>query len=98
MALRKLTNDEIGAGLDKLPGWEVVDGKLHREFAFPTFVEAFGFMSSLALVAEAKNHHPEWFNVYNRVVIDLNTHDVGGLSAGDFELATVANELWQRAQ
>ncbi len=95
-APRKLTNEEIEAELDGLAGWVVVDGKLHREFAFGTFVEAFGFMSSLALVAESKNHHPEWFNVYNRVVIDLNTHDVGGLSARDFDLARAANELWER--
>ena len=86
----------VSAELDGLAGWVVVDGKLHREFAFGTFVEAFGFMSSLALVAESKNHHPEWFNVYNRVVIDLNTHDVGGLSARDFDLARAANELWER--
>ena len=95
-APRKLTNEEIEEELDGLAGWVVVDGKLHREFAFGTFVEAFGFMSSLALVAESKNHHPEWFNVYNRVVIDLNTHDVGGLSALDFDLARAANELWER--
>lgn len=98
MGLRRLSSEEIGAGLEELPGWEVVDGKLHREFAFPTFVEAFGFMTSLALVAESKNHHPEWFNVYNRVVIDLNTHDVGGLSVGDFELAKTATKLWERAK
>jgi len=76
-----------------VPGWEVVDGKLHRELRFKDFVDAFGFMTSLALRAEAKNHHPEWFNVYSRVVIDLSTHDAGGITALDFELAAAANEL-----
>lgn len=94
---RKLTNDEVETELSTLAGWKVLDGKLHREFTYPRFVEAFGFMSSLALVAESLNHHPEWFNVYNRVVIDLNTHDVDGLSASDFALARAANQLWEQA-
>ena len=93
MARRKLTDEEIAARLRDIPGWDVVNGKLHREFRFKDFVAAFGFMSSLALVAERKNHHPEWFNVYGRVVIDLNTHDIGGISDLDFELAAAANGL-----
>lgn len=95
-SIQKLQEEEIQARLKDVPGWGVVDGKLHREFEFKDFVEAFGFMTSLALHAEAKQHHPEWFNVYNRVVIDLNTHDVNGLSAFDFELAGVANTLYRR--
>jgi 4a-hydroxytetrahydrobiopterin dehydratase len=93
--VRKLESHEIEAGLAGLPGWEIKDGKLHRELRFRDFVEAFGFMASVALVAEAGNHHPEWFNVYNRVVIDLSTHDVGGISARDFELARAINKLDQ---
>jgi 4a-hydroxytetrahydrobiopterin dehydratase len=93
MARRKLTDEEIQTRLGDAPGWQVVNGKLHRELRFADFVSAFGFMTSLALVAEAKNHHPEWFNVYGRVVIDLNTHDVGGISELDFELAAAANAL-----
>ena len=93
MARRKLTDEEIDAHLSKVAGWQLVNGKLHREFRFKDFVSAFGFMTSLALVAEAKNHHPEWFNVYGRVVIDLNTHDIGGISELDFELAASANAL-----
>ncbi len=67
--------------------WAIADGKLHREFRFGNFVEAFAFMTASALVAERMNHHPEWFNVYNRVRVDLTTHDAGGLTTLDFELA-----------
>ena len=77
-----------------MPDWELIDGKLHRVFRFEGFAHAFGFMTSLALVAEARDHHPEWSNVYNRVVIDLSTHDVGGISQKDFDLAAKANELF----
>ncbi len=94
--IEKLSDEQIQARLRDVPGWELADGKLHREFQFKNFVEAFGFMTSLALHAEANGHHPEWFNVYNRVVIDLNTHDVGGLSAFDFEFAATANDLYGR--
>jgi len=90
---QKLSDDEIRARLSSVPGWQLVNGKLHRELRFKDFVSAFGFMTSLALIAEAKNHHPEWFNVYNRVVIDLNTHDAGGITALDFELAAAVNNL-----
>jgi 4a-hydroxytetrahydrobiopterin dehydratase len=85
--VRKLSEEEIRARLADVPGWSVANGKLHRDFRFPDFVAAFGFMTSVALVAESRNHHPEWSNVYNRVVIDLSTHDVDGLSVADFELA-----------
>ncbi|MBD1845252.1 4a-hydroxytetrahydrobiopterin dehydratase [Cyanobacteria bacterium FACHB-63] len=79
--------------LKQLDGWTIQNGKLHREFKFPSFVEAFGFMSSLALVSEALGHHPEWFNVYNRVTIDLTTHDAGGITSKDLEWARRANQL-----
>ena len=69
----KLSSDEIQTGLKKVAGWVIQDAKLHKEFQFSSFIEAFGFMTQLALVAESMNHHPEWFNVYNRVVIDLTT-------------------------
>ena len=93
MATKRLGDDEVRARLGEIPGWELVDGKLHREIRFPSFVEAFGFMTQLALIAERSDHHPEWFNVYNRVVIDLQTHDAGGISERDFALATAANRL-----
>ena len=89
----RLSPDDLTASLSQLPGWSVQQGKLHRQFKFASFVEAFGFMSSLALVAESMGHHPEWFNVYNRVTIDLTTHDSGGITIKDIDLARRASEL-----
>ncbi len=88
-----LSSDELKTALNQLEGWTEKHGKLHRQFQFNSFIEAFGFMSSLALVAESMGHHPEWFNVYNRVTIDLTTHDAGGITHKDIELAKKANEL-----
>jgi 4a-hydroxytetrahydrobiopterin dehydratase len=93
MALRKLEDREIQENLTAFPDWELREGKLHREIEFDDFVSAFGFMTSVALLAERMNHHPEWFNVYGKVVIDLSTHDVGGVSKLDFKLAAAANGL-----
>lgn len=93
MPITKLTSPEIETRLSALPKWSVVDGKLHRELKFLDFVHAFGFMTQVAIVAERSDHHPEWSNVYNRVVIDLTTHDAGGLSTRDFELATAIDAL-----
>src|SRR5262245_58909208 len=83
----RLADGEIARRLEGLPGWTLREGKLHREFSFPDFVQAFAFMSGAALRAEAMGHHPEWYNVYNRVVVDLMTHDAQGITALDFELA-----------
>ena len=93
MAITKLTDVEINAQLEGILGWTVENKKLHKEFQFDSFVEAFGFMASVALIAESMNHHPEWFNVYNRVTVDLATHDAGGISALDFELAKKIDAL-----
>lgn len=93
MATPKLTDAEINAQLEGISGWTVENEKLHKEFQFDSFVEAFGFMASVALIAESMNHHPEWFNVYNRVTVDLATHDAGGISALDFELAKKIDAL-----
>ncbi|PSF38804.1 4a-hydroxytetrahydrobiopterin dehydratase [Aphanothece hegewaldii CCALA 016] len=92
--LTPLNSTEIDLALTKLEGWKIKDDKLHRELQFNSFVEAFGFMSSVALVAESMGHHPEWSNVYNRVTIDLVTHDAGGITAMDIELATKINGLF----
>jgi 4a-hydroxytetrahydrobiopterin dehydratase len=92
-ALAPLSKEELSLALSKLSGWSIQDGKLHRQLQFASFVEAFGFMSSVALVAEAAGHHPEWFNVYNRVTIDLTTHDAGGITTKDVELARRVNAL-----
>ncbi len=83
----QLTDDERQAALGELGEWRLDDGKLYREFRFASFVEAFGFMSAAALCAERANHHPEWFNVYNRVQVWLTTHDAGGLTHKDLDLA-----------
>jgi 4a-hydroxytetrahydrobiopterin dehydratase len=90
---RKLTDGEVAATLRELAGWRVEAGKLHREFRFADFSQAFGFMTRAALAAESMNHHPEWFNVWNRVVVDLETHDAGGLTELDFELARRMNAI-----
>ena len=89
----KLTDTEVAARLAALPGWTLQAGKLHRSFVFGDFVEAWGFMSAVALVAETMGHHPEWSNVWNRVTVDLTTHDAGGISALDFELAARMDTL-----
>ena len=87
MAAHRLSPEQIDALPQTLQQWSVVNGKLHRELRFADFNEAFGFMSRVALIAETLGHHPEWFNVWNKVVIDLTTHDAGGLSTLDLELA-----------
>ena len=88
-----LSADELSRSLDALPGWSLEGGKLHREFRFPDFVRAFAFMSAVALVAEKRDHHPEWSNVYGKVVVDLTTHDAGGITRSDVDLAKTMNEL-----
>ena len=90
---KKVSEQEITAALKSLNGWSVLNGKLHKEFKFKSFVQAFGFMSSVALIAEGMNHHPDWSNVYNKVVIDLVTHDLGGISSFDVEFAERVEKL-----
>ncbi|MFM7266533.1 MAG: 4a-hydroxytetrahydrobiopterin dehydratase [Cyanobium sp.] len=87
MAAQPLSPAQIAALASKLPNWSLVNGKLQRELRFADFSEAFGFMSRVALAAEAMGHHPEWSNVWNRVTIALTTHDIGGLSSLDVALA-----------
>ncbi len=83
----KLSETDLQAHLDQTSGWAIVEGKLHKKFQFDSFVSAFGWMTSVALVAETMGHHPEWTNVYNRVVVNLVTHDAGGITELDFTLA-----------
>ena len=87
MKYPKLSEDDIRRMLRELPGWTLTDGKLRREYRFPDFIHAFGFMATAAIAIEKMNHHPEWFNVYNKVTVDLTTHDSGGISQRDFDLA-----------
>jgi 4a-hydroxytetrahydrobiopterin dehydratase len=95
MAIPRLTDSERDAALASLPEWRLrADGlALERAFRFADFNAAFGFMTRVALLAEAQDHHPEWFNVYTRVAITLTTHDAGGLSARDVKLAKAIDAL-----
>ena len=89
----KLSEKEIKDVLEKLPAWELKDGKLYREFLFKDFTNAFAFMNQVAEVAEKINHHPEWFNVYNKVRVELSTHDAQGLTNKDLELAKAMQKI-----
>ncbi len=93
MALEKLSSEEIKKELSDLPGWSEVNGKLHKEFQFKNFNQAFGFMTRAAMEIEKMNHHPEWFNVYNKLSVDLMTHDAGGITQNDVNLAKILNSL-----
>ncbi len=90
--MNKLNDSEVKQALLNLnqscaQAWQMKDSKLHKSFKFSNFIAAFGFMSQVAILAEKAGHHPEWFNVYNRVDIDLTTHEAGGISQRDFDLA-----------
>lgn len=93
MAVEQLTAAQIEVGLKELSGWKLQDEKLHRELKFKNFVQAWGFMTQAAIVAEQMNHHPEWFNVYSKVIIDLTTHEAGGISQLDLELAKKMDQI-----
>jgi 4a-hydroxytetrahydrobiopterin dehydratase len=97
MTSSKLSDDKVKARMHELPGWTVQDGKLHREYRFGDFAGAFGFMSTCALVAQKQDHHPEWFNAFDRVVVNLTTDDVHGISAKDFALASEMEAVAHRA-
>jgi 4a-hydroxytetrahydrobiopterin dehydratase len=85
--MKKLDDAEIVQRVAKMPGWSVQEGKLHREYKFADFPHAFGMMATAAPAIEKMDHHPEWSNVYNRVTVDLSTHDAGGITQKDFDLA-----------
>jgi 4a-hydroxytetrahydrobiopterin dehydratase len=93
MPVPKLTDSELSTALKALPLWTLADGKLHREYKFPDFLHAFGFMATSALAIEKLDHHPEWSNVYNRVTVDLTTHDAGGITAQDTALAAILESI-----
>ena len=93
MGLAKLSDEQIKEKLKELQGWELVNGKLHKEFQFKDFNQAFGFMTRAAIHAEKMDHHPEWFNVYNKLKVDLMTHDAGGITENDVKLAKILNSL-----
>lgn len=95
MAIARLTADEAAARMHEIPGWEMArDGAvIRRNFRFADFSAAWAFMSRVALLAEVQDHHPDWSNVYNRVVIELTTHDCKGLSERDYRLAAAIDAL-----
>ena len=91
--MMRLSESDIDEELKKLTGWNVKDAKLHKEFQFDNFNQAFGFMTRAAMEIEKMNHHPEWFNVYNRITVDLTTHEAGGITNNDVNLAKILNSL-----
>jgi len=93
MGLSQLPTAQIEKELKEMPGWAIVEGKLRKEFQFDDFIQAFGFMTRAALHIEKMNHHPEWFNVYNKLIVDLTTHDAGGITQNDITLAKTLNSL-----
>ena len=99
--IERLNQDEIDISfkaLNKVSSepWEIIESRLYREFVFPNFVSAFGFMAQVAILAERANHHPEWSNVYNKVRINITTHDAKGISKRDFELAEEISKIIQK--
>ena len=92
----KLSTEEIEQRLSALPEWTLAGGKLHREYKFPGFSLAIGFFAAAAPAIEKMDHHPEWSNVYNRVTVDLISHDADGITGRDFHLAHVLEEIAQR--
>jgi len=96
--MKKMTGEEIAAALKEHPGWQLHNGKLHREYKFADFPHAFGFMATAAPGIEKMNHHPEWSNVYNGVIVDLSTHDAGGITLKDFDLATLLEGIAKKLE
>lgn len=92
---QRLIEDERKQAMQALPGWQMVEGRdaIRRTFRFADFKQAFGFMTRVALKAEQMDHHPEWFNVYGKVVVTLSTHDVDGLTRLDVELARYMDDV-----
>lgn len=93
MHAQKLSEAEISAALQQLPDWTVKDGKLHRRYQFPAFSHAIGFIATAAIEIDKRDHHPEWQNVYNRVTVDLTTHDTGGITRRDVDLALLLDRI-----
>ena len=94
--MKRLLENEITAALVQLPAWTIHEAKLHRKYQFADFAHAFGFMATAAPLIERMNHHPEWSNVYNRVTVDLTTHDAGGITQKDIDLAGTLEKIAQK--
>ena len=91
-----LENDELKALFVKIPGWHISSNYIEREFNFVNFIEAFSFMTKIALICEKHNHHPNWENVYSKVIIKLSTHDLGGISNLDLLVALEINNIFEK--
>ena len=91
-----LKNGELDELVAKIPGWEIKSEQIQREFRFANFIEAFSFMTKIALICEKYNHHPNWENVYSKVIIRLNTHDLGGITNLDQTLASEINKIFDQ--
>lgn len=96
--MQKLSDPDLKKSVAGLKGWVIVKGKLHKEYKFADFIHAFGFMATAAIAIEKMNHHPEWFNVYNRVTVDLTTHDAQGITSKDIDLAKLLDEIAKKLQ
>ena len=92
--IKKLTKTEVTQKLNRLSGWKMVKGRnaITKTFKFKNFIQAFGWMTSMAIYAEKKDHHPEWFNVYSTVIVTLSTHDSGGVTKLDLDMAQEMNK------
>lgn len=91
--ISKSTQQEIDSFIKDNASWQIENEKLHKTFTFKNFIQAFGFMTQVALIAERSNHHPEWFNVYKTVIVDLTTHEADGISERDFALALAMDKI-----
>ena len=91
--ISKSSKQELQAFIEANPTWKIDNEKLQKTFVFKNFVEAFGFMTQAALVAERSDHHPEWFNVYKTVLVDLTTHEANGITQRDFDLAISMDKI-----
>jgi 4a-hydroxytetrahydrobiopterin dehydratase len=96
MSRKPLPESDLAAAVSSLPGWTIHNGKLHREYKFASFPQAFGFMATAAPTIEKRDHHPEWSNVYNKVTVDLSTHDAGGITQLDVDLAKLLEGIAQK--
>jgi len=91
-----LQDEELKELVFKIPGWEIHNEQIQREFKFSNFIEAFSFMTKIALISEKYNHHPNWENVYSKLVIRLSTHDLGGITNLDQTLASEINKVFDQ--
>ena len=90
-----LQNEELKVLVAKIPGWKIISNHIEREFIFDNFIEAFSFMTKIALICEKHNHHPNWENIYSKVIIKLNTHDLGGITNLDQKVASEINVIFE---